>query len=32
MIESLPFKMTVAPELPVLEVIPPLEIPAEFNL
>ncbi len=32
MFESLPFKMTIAPELPVLEVIPPLEIPAEFNL
>lgn len=32
MFESLPFKMTLAPEMPVLEVIPPLEIPAEFNL
>ena len=32
MLESLPFKMTAAPELPVLEIIPPLEIPAEFNL
>lgn len=32
MIESLPFKITAAPELPVLEIIPPLEIPAEFNL
>jgi hypothetical protein len=32
MIESLPFKITAAPEMPVLEIIPPLEIPAEFGI